>query len=350
LLPIDVAFGGGLPRGRYVELTGSYSTLKSYIGLSAVREVQKAGGVAAIIDTEHAYDPDWAEQVGVDTNELLLWPNMKDREVHTGEEAVDVAELMIRNQVDLIVFDSIAATLPDAEAGRRLHNEAQQMARQAHLMSKAFRKLTASNSRTAVLFINQMREQVGLTFGPTEKAPGGRAAGFYASMRANIRPAGKVTQDKKIFTGDKWAPTKEVIGQTYKLILEKSKLSTPWTEIIFDWSLERNQIDLEKFLFTQGVTLGMIENRGNTWLCGNVKVVGKANFLKRLQDSPELRDQLETKVRTHYGLPTGVPAPARKRAAASKEKSLSSKATGRTRAQGRAASASTGRTPRKSLK
>jgi recombination protein RecA len=351
LLPIDVLFGGGLPRGRYVELTGSYSTLKSYIGLTTVREIQQAGGVAAIIDTEHTYDPQWAASVGVNTNDLLLWPNMKDRDTHTGEEAVDVAEVLIRNDCDLIVFDSIAATLPQAEAERRLHKEAQQMARQAALMSKAFRKLTAANSRTAVLFINQMRDQVGVTFGPTERAPGGRAAGFYASLRVNIRPAGKVTRDVRMFTGEKYQTAKEMVAQTYRAIVEKSKLNKPWREIYFDWNLERNQVDVEKFLFTQGVDLGLVTNKGNSWLCGNVRVVGKANFLTRLSSDAELRMELENQVRNHHGLPLlGVPAIPRRKAGVLNMSSSDGRANGRTRGQGQVASGSMARTPRKSLK
>jgi recombination protein RecA len=248
------------------------------------------------------------------------------------------------------VFDSIAATLPQAEAERRLHKESQQMARQAALMSKAFRKLTAANSRTAILFINQMREQVGVTFGPTERAPGGRAAGFYASMRVNIRPAGKLTKDIKMFTGEKYAPAKETIGQTYRAVIEKSKLSKPWREVYFDWRLDTNQIDLTKFLFTQGVDMGLVEQRGTMWDFAGMAVRGKDAFLRALSASPEAMADLENKVRTAHGLPLlGVPARARKKAAASSSKSSGPRANGRTPVRGRAASSSTAAT-KKSLR
>lgn len=349
LLPIDILFGGGLPQGRYVELTGAYSTLKSYIGLSAIAQTQKIGGVCAIIDTEHAYDPDWAESVGVDTDNLIVWPNLDDPEPHTGEEAVDVAESLIRNRIDLLVFDSIAATLPQAEAEKRLHRETRQMARQAALMSVAFRKLTAANAATAVLFINQMRDQVGVTFGPTERAPGGRAAGFYASMRANIRPAGRITEDSKTFTGDKYQSTKVTTGQTYRAVIEKSKLSKPWREIFFDWRLDTNELDLAKFLFTQGVDLGVVQNTGRTWRWGSLSVVGKDNFLKRLRSDQELKDGLENMIRTEHGLPPlpGRHAAASRKAVALKGRSSARKASAPTRGQARAVSASTAATKKR---
>lgn len=344
LLPFDVLLGGGLPRGRFVVLTGGYSTLKTYVGLNAIREVQRAGGVAALIDTEHAYDPEWAESLGVKTDDLILWPDLDDNGNHSGEEAIDVAEVLTRSKVDLIVFDSVAAALPQQEQNKRLHGENIQPGRQAALMSAACRKLTAANSRTAILWINQLREQIGITFGPTEKAPGGRALPYYASMIVNIKHAGKLTRDIKTFTGDKYASVKEQIGQTYRAIIEKSKLNRPFREVFFDFDLESDPpgINLVKFLFAQGVELGLITKKGNTWSYGDLKAVGKEKFMVKLADAAE---ELEQAIREHHGLSPlpGKSARASKKAAASRSKSSSGTARGRTLAAGRAASRSTGR-------
>jgi recombination protein RecA len=298
VLPFDIALGGGIPRGRYVELTGDYSTLKSYLSLMAIANVQQSGGMAALIDTEHAYDEAWAQYLGVDTDKLML--------VHpeTGEEAVDVIEMMLRNQVDFVCLDSIAATLPQQEAGKKLTKESVQPARLAALLSLAYRKLTAANSRTAILLINQLREQVGITFGPTEKAPGGRATGFYASLRVNCRKAGKVTRDIELNGFDKMIKSKEQIGQTYRMTVEKSKLSRPWREVYFDWDLEHNEISIAKFLMLQGMDLGLVERTGNTWsVDGSKSAVGsKETFLKHLREDAEAQDFLESKIRAHHGL------------------------------------------------
>jgi recombination protein RecA len=298
VLPFDIMFGGGIPRNRYVELTGDYSTLKSYLALNAIREQQQAGGICAVIDTEHAFDPEWARQQGVKVEDLLLiWPD-------TGEEAVDAMELMIRNQVDLLVLDSIAATLPQAEANKRLSKESIQPGRLAALMSAAFRRLTAANSRTGLLLINQLREQIGVTFGPTEKAPGGRATGFYASMRVNCRKAGKVTRPVEISGFEKNITAKEMVGQTYRMTVEKSKLNRPWREMYFDFDLEREEIDIEKFLMLQCMDLGLLTRTGNTWHYEGTKVAigSKQGILDYIHKNKDLQLVMEAKVREHHGL------------------------------------------------
>lgn len=299
VLPFDIIMGGGIPRGRYVELVGDYSTLKSFLALNTIAQVQQSGGIAALIDTEHAYDSAWAEYLGVSTSDLILqWPE-------TGEEMVDVMELLIRNQVDFICLDSIAATLPQDEAEKRLSKNKMQPGRLAALMSAAFRRLTAANSRTGMLLINQLREQIGVTFGPTERAPGGRATGFYASMRVNCRKAGKVTRDVQMAGYDGSIKTKEQIGQTYRMTVEKSKLNRPWRELQFDWSLEHNEVDKGKFLMLQGQDLGLVTMKGaGIWLCNGESVRGKDNFLTRVREDAEIQDYLEAAVREHHGLPS----------------------------------------------
>lgn len=348
LLPFDVALGGGLPRNRYVVMTGAYSTLKTYVGLSTIARVQKDGGTAALIDTEHAFDPEWAADIGVDLSNLIIWPNPESEEQHTGEEALDAAEIIVRNGVDVMVFDSIAATLPQSEAGKRLYKESVQPGRQAALFSLAFRKLTAVNRRTAVLMINQLREQIGITFGNPEKAPGGRAQGFYASMIANVRQAGRITKDIKMHDGSVYKSAKEMTAQTYNIKMEKSKLNRPWREVMFDWRLTDNTVDHQKFLFTQGIDLGHVTQKGSTWEFDGFRVVGKDNFLKALSGDPDVTRNLENKVRESHNLPL-LPQPGRRAAAktkavASSGKSLSAKASAPTRGRGRAASASTAAT------
>jgi recombination protein RecA len=337
ILPIDVHFGGGIPRGRYVEMTGDYSTLKSYIALNTIAQVQKAGGDAALIDTEHAYDLDWAAQIGVNLDDLIL------AQPETGEEAIDAMELMIRNQVDFICLDSIAATLPQQEAGKKLSKETIQPGRLAALMSAAFRRLTAVNSRTGLLLINQLREQIGITFGPTEKAPGGRATGFYASMRVNMRKAGKITRDLEMSGFDKNMKTKEQIGQTYKATIEKSKLNRPWRELFFDWDLVHNRVDVEKWLMMQGLDLGIIERKGNSWIVGDLRVMGKDNFLARLRTDEEALHCLTKAVLDAYDLSSLLPGrPTRPKSKAARQNVASSKekVLGRTQrpAQGRSSS------------
>lgn len=343
VLPFDIMFGGGIPRGRYVELTGDYSTLKSFLALNTIAQVQRSGGMAALIDTEHAYDKGWAVYLGVNDNDLMLV------QPETGEEGVDVMELMIRNQVDFICLDSIAATIPQNEAGKRLSKENIQPGQQAKLMSAALRRLTAVNSRTGLLLINQMREQIGITFGPTEKAPGGRAPGFYASMRVNCRKAGKVTRDVKLTGLEKDTNIKEQIGQTYRMVVEKSKLNRPWREMYFNWDLEQNEIDTTLFLMLQSMDLGVIERTGNTWHFNGVKymVGSKAAVLKQLRTDAEMRKTLEVAVRTHHGLslPPGVSAHPKSKVARQSAASSEGLVRGSTLGQARVASSST--VPRK---
>lgn len=297
LLPIDILLQGGMPRGRMVELFGDYSTLKSYVGLNIAREVQMLGGVAALIDTEHAFDPGWATNVGVDVSQLIVEhpPN--------GEKAMDIMETLVRGKIDQITVDSIAATLPQAEQEKRLHDEKIQPGRLAALMSAGLRRINTANTETSLLWINQTRTNIGITFGSPEAIPGGKAMPYYASYRLALRKTGKITQDVKFYNGEAWASGKEQIGQKFKAELLKSKLSKPFRDIWFNWNLTTGQIDIPSFLVSQGVDLGLIEIKGNTWWYGNTKAVGRKNFYDLIADSPTLMHDMDSEIREHYDLP-----------------------------------------------
>lgn len=304
VLPIDILLQGGIPRGRFTLIQGDWSTLKSYVGLNAAREVQKQGGIAAVIDTEHAFDPSWAAQLGVNIDDLII------EHPATGELAMDTAEALTRGGIDLIIVDSVAATLPQAESDKRLHKENVQPARQAALMSVASRKLTTANSgKTAIIWINQFRENIGITFGPREKAPGGRALPYYSSYILEVRKVGKITRDDQMFTGEKFQSTKVQIGQKFKAEVIKSKLNKPFREIWFDWSLTAGEIDTLSFLFTQGVELGLITKKGNTWFYGTKKAVGKDKFKAAVLGDPQTLASLQRAVLGAHGLGSAMKTP-----------------------------------------
>jgi len=251
VLPIDDLLGGGLAKGRTVEFFGDYSTLKSYVALRAIAETQYEGGVCALIDTEHAFDPKWAIDLGVDIEDLILPDSLE-----TGEEAVDVTEMLIRQQVDLIVWDSVAATLPKQEANTRAVDKMQQ-ARLAAMMSLTMRKLTAANSKTSLMFINQTRVNVGQMFGNPETVPGGKALPFYASQRIALRKAGKLTRDVE--------GGKETYGMKVKATLEKSKLNKPHRDVSFIFDLDRGDIDVGDYLLKQGLADGTMYKPSKGW-------------------------------------------------------------------------------------
>lgn len=295
--PIDVLLQGGLPRGRFTMLTGDFSTLKSLIGYSAIAQVQQAGGIAALIDTEHSYEAAWGKSLGIDNDALII------EHPETGELAIDTAEALIRSRAcDLVVFDSVAATVPEAESSKRLHGENIQPARIAALMSAACRRLTAANHKTAVLWINQIREKVGVMFGSPEKITGGRALPYYSSYIVNLKKVGKITRDVKMFAGGKFNTVKEQTGQQFKAELTKSKLSKPFREVWFDYSLTASQIDLLGFCINQAVDEGLIKITNKSWVYRNIKAVGKDNFKKKMQDNPAVARELRKDVRDLHGL------------------------------------------------
>lgn len=290
VLPIDILLQGGIPRGRFVEFYGDYSTLKSYVGLKAIATTQASGGVCALIDTEHSYDPSWAATLGVNTDDLII------QQPETGELAMDTAEALIRGKIDLIVFDSIAATLPQTERNKRLHDESVQPARQAQLMSLAMRKLTAANSKTAMVWINQTRLNVGVTFGNPESLPGGRAMPYYASYRINMKKVGKVTRDVQSWDGEKMVASKEQIGQKFKAIVEKSKLSKPFRDVYFTWDYETGEVDEVGFLIALGLESGVITQKGAAWTFDGQNYRGRENFKTTVESDPAMIERMKAMV------------------------------------------------------
>ncbi len=281
ILPIDYLLGGGIPRGRVTEIFGAFSTLKSYIGLRTIAQVQQREEIAALVDTERAFDPDWASDLGVDVDNLIY------QNPETGEEAVDITEALLRAKASLIVWDSVAATLPAAEHEKRMHGEKHQPARQAALMSRAMRKLTAANSKTAMVFINQTREKVGVMYGSPETTPGGRSLPFYASYRLAIRRAGSIKQDSKVWDGDKNVTTKETVALKFRASLEKSKLSSPFRDVIFTFDLETAEIDEVGWIVSWGLRSGAITKSGRRWTLGDKSFGSKSDLYDHLDSDDE---------------------------------------------------------------
>lgn len=287
IMPIDDLLQGGFPRGRTIEIFGDYSTLKSYIALCAIARTQEAGGTCALVDTEHAFDPEWAADLGVDTASLMV------NHPETGEEAVDLTELLVRNQVDLIIWDSVAATYPQDEAKKRMSTENIQPARQAALMSAAMRRLTAANSKTALVFINQTRINVGMMFGNPESVPGGKAIPFYASMRLALRKGQKVKNNIKVWDGDKNVSTKEVVGQKIRATLEKSKLNKPYRDVLFTFDLTEGAVDEDGYLISRGIENGIIFKKGTRWqVSGDSSTTTMADIKQRVSTDATLRAML----------------------------------------------------------
>lgn len=265
IAPIDDLLQGGIPYGRFVEIFGNYSTLKSYVGYRSIAACQKKGELAALIDTEHAFDPKWAKECGVDIDNLVL------KQPETGEEAIDIAEILIRGGVNLIVFDSVAAALPKSERDTMLSGDKNiQPARLAQLMSLAMRKLTAANRKTAMIWINQTRVNVGMMFGNPETVPGGKALPYYASYRIALRKAGSVVEKVSVNIIKDGKPTVASINQTtavtIRATVEKSKLNAPFRDVMFNFDFRNAGIDEWLYLATQALDAGIIEyNRGQWW-------------------------------------------------------------------------------------
>ncbi len=322
LLPIDYLLNGGLPTGRFIEIYGDYSTLKSYVALHALGSVQRAGGKVALVDTEHAYDPEWAELLGVDVGSLLV------QQPDTAEQGVMALEALVRARYDLLVWDSIASSQPrqyrDAAPG-----EDKAPAGLARVMSAALRRLNSANKRTSILALNQTRVNVGMTYGGSNEAvPGGKAMPFYASYRVRLVRAGKVTEDIKVHDGEKMVPSKRVIAHKIKASLEKSKLSAPYTETWFMFDLESGEIDEEAFLMSQGIEAGLITETSGRYSVPRQQVKsihGKAKFKQYLAENPEVIKWLKKEVMGESSVASpGDPEPAKKKVGSPKRRSSSS--------------------------
>ena len=280
-LTLDLALGvGGLPRGRVIEIFGPEASGKTTLTLTAIREIQKKGGVAAFIDAEHAFDPTYSKIIGVNLDNMLI------SQPDTGEQALEITETLVRsNAVDLVVVDSVAALTPRAEIEGEMGDA--HVGLQARLMSQALRKLTAaiSKSRTCVIFINQIREKIGVMFGSPETTPGGRALKFYCSVRLDVR---KIATLKE---GDL------VIGNHVRVRVVKNKVAPPFREAEFD-ILHNEGISKTGAIIDAGVTTGIIEKSG-AWLSFQGEKIGQGRdaAIKGLKENQKLAETLEKEIR-----------------------------------------------------
>jgi recombination protein RecA len=237
VVPIDLGvLDGGLPRGRFIEIYGSYSTLKSYFAYKAIAAYQRAGKKVALIDTEHSWDPEWGAELGIDVvNLYVVRPN-------TAEDAIMAIQAFIAQQWDLFVFDSIAAAIPSQHAEVRPGEDTQPGAL-ARVMSKGLARLTAVNKHTTGIFINQTRSKIGVSFGSPTTTSGGAAMGFYASYRMSFVRIDKISEPYKQWDGKKYIDAKKVTGHVIKATLEKSKLSAPHVDVVFTYDLTTGEVD-----------------------------------------------------------------------------------------------------------
>jgi recombination protein RecA len=285
-LSLDIALGlGGIPKGRVVEIYGPESSGKTTVALHMVAEVQKRGGIAGFIDAEHALDPVYAKNIGVDIDNLYI------SQPDNGEQALEITETMVRSgAVDIIIVDSVAALVPKAEIEGDMGDS--HVGLQARLMSQALRKLTAviSKSNCIVLFINQLREKVGVMFGSPETTTGGRALKFYASVRMDIRKIETLKQG-----GD-------MVGNRARVKVVKNKIAPPFKEAEFDIMFGRG-ISKEGDILDLAVKENIVEKSGAWFAYNNVKIgQGRENSKIYLQDNPAVCLEIENKVRVKYGL------------------------------------------------
>jgi recombination protein RecA len=283
-LNLDIALGiGGLPKGRIIEIYGPESSGKTTLALHAVAEAQKAGGEAAFIDAEHALDPSYAKRIGVDIDNLIV------SQPDTGEQALEIAEALIRSgAIDIIVVDSVAALVPKAEIDGDMGDA--HIGLQARLMSQALRKLAGAINKTnaIIIFINQLREKVGIMFGNPETTPGGRALKFYASVRMDIRKVENIKQDGN------------VVGSRTKVKIVKNKVAPPFREVEFDIVYGKG-ISKEGSLLDLAVDLNIIDKSGS-WFSYNGEKIGQGreNVKKYIEENPKFAEEVEKKVRDNF--------------------------------------------------
>lgn len=279
-ISLDLALGGGIPKGRIIEIYGPESSGKTTLTLHAIAEVQKRGGTAAFIDAEHALDPSYAKRIGVDIENLLL------SQPDNGEQALEITETLVRsNAVDLIVVDSVAALVPRAEIEGDMGDS--HMGLQARLMSQALRKLTGviSRSKTTVIFINQIRMKIGVMFGNPETTTGGNALKFYASVRMDIR---RISQIK---AGD------SVIGNRARVKVVKNKIAPPFREAEFDIMYNQG-ISTSGDILDLAVTHNIVEKAGAWFAYGGEKIgQGREAAKTYLQENPKVQSEIAAKVR-----------------------------------------------------
>ena len=293
-IALDVALGiGGLPRGRVVENYGPESSGKTTVALHAVASAQRAGGIAAFIDAEHALDPDYAKKLGVDTDSLLV------SQPDTGEQALEIADMLIRSgAIDIIVIDSVAALVPRAEIEGEMGDS--HVGLQARLMSQALRKITGAlnSTGTTAIFINQLREKIGVMFGSPETTTGGKALKFYASIRLDVRRIETLKDGS------------EAVGNRTRVKVVKNKVSPPFKQAEFD-IIYGHGISREGGLIDMGVEQGFVRKAG-AWYTydGDQLGQGKENARSFLRDNPDLADELEKKIKEKLGVGPRVDKPA----------------------------------------
>ncbi len=294
-LSLDIALGsGGIPKGRIIEIYGPESSGKTTVTLHMIAEVQKRGGIAGFIDAEHALDPVYAKNIGVDIDNLYI------SQPDTGEQGLEIAETMVRSgAIDIVVVDSVAALVPKQEIEGDMGDA--HMGLQARLMSQALRKLTAviSKSNCTVIFINQLREKLGVMFGSPETTTGGRALKFYSSIRLDVRRIESLKQ-----SGD-------VVGNRTRVKIVKNKIAPPFKEAEFDIMFGEG-ISQEGDILDLATQINIV-NKGGAWYSyeGTKIGQGRENAKQYLKDNPAVCQEIEAKVRTHFGLTTPAPkAPA----------------------------------------
>lgn len=284
-LTIDIALGvGGYPKGRIIEIFGPESSGKTTVALQAIAEVQKNGGRAAFIDAEHALDPVYAKNLGVNINELLL------SQPDTGEQALEICDALVKSDaVDIVVIDSVAALVPQAEIDGEMGDS--HVGLQARLMSQALRKLsgTMNKTKTTAIFINQLREKVGVMFGNPETTPGGRALKFYSTIRLDVR------RGEQIKLGD------QIVGNKTNIKVVKNKVAPPFKTATVD-IMYGEGISREGEILDIGSELAIVDKSG-AWYSYNGQKIGqgKENVKVYLKENPALRDEIELKIREHYG-------------------------------------------------
>ncbi len=283
-LGLDIALGiGGIPKGRIIEVFGPESSGKTTVALHMIAEAQKKGGEAAFIDAEHALDPVYAKHLGVDIDNLIV------SQPDTGEQALEIAEALVRSgAIDIIVVDSVAALVPKAEIDGDMGDA--HVGLQARLMSQALRKLAGviNKSNSCIVFINQLREKVGIMFGNPETTPGGRALKFYASVRLDIRRVENIKQDG------------EVIGSRARVKVVKNKVAPPFREAEFDIIYGKG-ISKSGNILDIAINLGLVEKSGS-WFGYNGERIGQGreNAKKYLEDNPKVMEELEEKIRKNF--------------------------------------------------
>ncbi len=287
-LGLDIALGvGGYPRGRIIEIYGPESSGKTTVSLHAIAEVQKKGGQAAFIDAEHALDPKYAQNLGVNIDELLL------SQPDTGEQALEIAEALVRSgAVDIIVVDSVAALVPKAEIEGEMGDS--HMGLQARLMSQALRKLSGaiSKSNTIAVFINQIREKIGVMFGNPETTPGGRALKFYSTVRLEVRRAEALKQGN------------EIVGNRTKIKVVKNKVAPPFRTAEVD-IMYGEGISIEGEMIDLGSELDIVQKSGSWYSYNDERLgQGRENAKLFLKENPEISSEIKQKIRDHYELDT----------------------------------------------